>query len=133
VSEGVLLDTNILIYHLNDSLPTGVREQVEATIRVGATISVITRIEVLSWATYSAGGGNDDSALSLLGVLREEALTEEIASRTIAIRRAARLKLPDALIAATALTLDLPLMTRNADDFRRVEGLRIINPFEAEG
>jgi predicted nucleic acid-binding protein len=37
--------------------------------------------------------------------------------------------LPDAIIAASALVANLPLMTRNVDDFRRIEGLALIDPF----
>ena len=42
-----VLDSNILIYHLNDQLPSGTQDRVDDWIREGATISVITRIEVL--------------------------------------------------------------------------------------
>ena len=38
----------------------------------------------------------------------------------------------DSLIAATALEYGLPLVTRNKDDFEHIEGLQIINPFDAE-
>lgn len=38
-------------------------------------------------------------------------LTSEIQAQTISIRRATRLKLPDSIIAATALTLKLPFMS----------------------
>jgi predicted nucleic acid-binding protein len=37
--------------------------------------------------------------------------------------------LADAIIAATALVHELPLATRNEDDFKHVTGLRVINPF----
>jgi predicted nucleic acid-binding protein len=41
------------------------------------------------------------------------------------------MKLGDALIAATALLHDLPLVTRNEEDFKHVAGLRVLNPFAA--
>ncbi len=39
------------------------------------------------------------------------------------------IKLPDAVIAATALTHSLKLMTRNQADFERIAELTIVNPF----
>jgi predicted nucleic acid-binding protein len=36
----------------------------------------------------------------------------------------------DAIIAATALEHGLMLVTQNVNDFKGVEGLRILNPFE---
>jgi predicted nucleic acid-binding protein len=33
------------------------------------------------------------------------------------------------IIAATALVHDLPLVTRNEEDFKDVTGLRVVNPF----
>jgi predicted nucleic acid-binding protein len=40
------------------------------------------------------------------------------------------MKLPDAIIAATALVYDLTLITRNTSDFKNMEGLKVINPFD---
>ena len=37
--------------------------------------------------------------------------------------------LADTIIAATALVHDLPLVTRNEEDFKHVTGLRVVNPF----
>ncbi|WP_198675460.1 PIN domain-containing protein [Pleomorphovibrio marinus] len=39
-------------------------------------------------------------------------------------------KLPDEIIAATALTYDLTLLTRNIGDFKKIEGLKVTNPNE---
>lgn len=41
------------------------------------------------------------------------------------IRRETRLKLPDAVILATARVLDLPLVTRNTKDFEGRDGVVI--------
>ena len=35
----------------------------------------------------------------------------------------------DAIIAATALEYGLPLVTRNADDFKHIAALELMNPF----
>ena len=54
---------------------------------------------------------------------------------TAVARRAAALHVPDpapvadALIAATALSYDMGLVTRNAGDFHRFEDLRVLNPW----
>ncbi|MGL5197226.1 MAG: type II toxin-antitoxin system VapC family toxin, partial [Chroococcales cyanobacterium] len=57
-------------------------------------------------------------------------LLPQIEERTIQLRRHHRLKLPDALIAATALHCSACVMTRNVDDFKRVAELTLCNPFE---
>ncbi|WP_366078947.1 type II toxin-antitoxin system VapC family toxin [Thermococcus sp.] len=57
-------------------------------------------------------------------------LTDEIADVAIELRRKVSIKLPDAVIAATALLHNLTLVTRNVKDFEKVKGLRIYNPFE---
>ena len=56
-------------------------------------------------------------------------IDQKIADMTIEIRRKQRIKLPDAIIAATAKVLNLCLVTRNIDDFKEVE-IQIANPFD---
>ena len=48
------------------------------------------------------------------------------------IRKAHKIKLPDAVIAATELAYDLILMTRNISDFKKIEELNLINPHQAQ-
>jgi len=55
-------------------------------------------------------------------------LTEPIVLKTIEIRKESKIKLPDAIIAATALVHQLPLVSRKTGDFKNVPGLVIINP-----
>jgi predicted nucleic acid-binding protein len=55
-------------------------------------------------------------------------LEQAIKLKTADIRKAHRIKLPDAIIAATAFIYDLTLLTRNITDFGGIDGLRIINP-----
>jgi len=92
---------------------------------------VVTRIELLSWqkATKSQLAVLKDyiGASSVFG------LSEAIVERTIDIRKKYRVKLPDAIIAATALVHDFVLITRNISDFKKILGLEVISPWEIMG
>lgn len=94
MSINYLFDTNILIYLLNDrlaeNLPNG---------RYG--YSVITEIELLSFPALTTTDAQIiNNYLSNIVLLN---LTETIKQKTISLRRACRIKLPDAIIAATAI------------------------------
>lgn len=56
-------------------------------------------------------------------------LNKEIVDTTIDIRTQKKIKIPDAIIAATALVFDFTLLTRNTEDFKSISGLKIINPW----
>jgi hypothetical protein len=49
----MVIDTNILIYYLNQQLSELVKAQVDKAILSGCTISIITRIEVLGWQGHT--------------------------------------------------------------------------------
>ncbi|MCP4701373.1 MAG: type II toxin-antitoxin system VapC family toxin [Gammaproteobacteria bacterium] len=121
------LDSNMLIYYLNKALSPAAKKAMEQAIADGATVSVITRLEILGW--YDCTEEKFKRGQILLEQFDEIPLNESIVQRCIGIRRAYRIKLPDAIIAATALDSGLPLMTRNIDDFRKISGLKAVNPF----
>ena len=121
-----VFDSNILIYHLNDQLPSGAQATVDEWIRTGSVISTITRIEVLGFSQPESAIRN---AERLLALLAEETLHEAIVQQTILVRRQRRIRLPDAVIAGTALHLSLPVVTRNENDFEGIDGLSVLNPF----
>ncbi|MBF0628572.1 MAG: type II toxin-antitoxin system VapC family toxin [Magnetococcales bacterium] len=124
-----LFDSNLLIYHLNNLLPPCGRQWIVAGLREGAAYSVMTRIEILG---YPLPLDQLQTARRLLGGLIEIGLTESILERTIAFRQChRRLKIPDALIAATAREYALPLVTRNLSDFDKIAELSVIDPFRA--
>jgi predicted nucleic acid-binding protein len=120
-----LLDTNVLIYHLRLALTEEVTLQLgEALKAQRAFISVITRIEMLAWK------GHTDESLrqttDLIKLLPELPMSEPVIVQAIRIRKAYGLKLPDAVIAATAMANGLQLMTANESDFRRVADLNLL-------
>jgi predicted nucleic acid-binding protein len=56
-------------------------------------------------------------------------LNDDIVKTTIQIRKNYKIKTPDAIIAATAIVLNYPLITRNIDDFKKLSQLNIIDPW----
>ena len=93
-------------------------------------IASVTRIEVLCFTGfYALSEERRIRLLSLVSSTGEAPLDDEIVERAIALRQQKKMGLGDAIIAATALEYDLPLVTRNEDDFKHIAGLRIINPF----
>lgn len=81
--------------------------------------SVITRAELF------AGNTASDLAGTLLAPFREIPVDRAVAERAGRIRRESGIRLPDALIAATAIEHGLGLATRNRSDFEPVRGLRL--------
>jgi len=108
----VLVDTDIFVDHLR-----GASELDPGGHRVH--YSVVTRAELFAGTT--AG----HAVSTLLGPFREIAVDRAIAERAGRIRRETGVRLPDALIAATAIEGGLGLVTRNRADFERVRGLRL--------
>lgn len=83
---------------------------------------MVTRAELRAGAVTPS---QQDVVRWLLGTMTEYSVDRRIAEEAGRIRREHGLRLPDALIAATALVHSLSLHTRNHRDFRRVYGLRL--------
>ena len=78
---------------------------------------------------YSFSSKKEEKEVSdLCDVFERLFLTEEVEKQTIWIRKTKKIKLPDAIIAATAIIYNLTLVTCNVDDFKNVSGLKILNP-----
>jgi len=55
------------------------------------------------------------------------AIDEEIVAQAILIRRQKKIKLPDAVIAATSVVNNLTIVSRNEKDFKGLKGVKVIN------
>ena len=104
-----LLDSNVAIGYLDGR--ESVRNLVDAhrAVPTNSAVSQITRIEMLSyWALSAAEESKITRLLSSMAVIL---LDEVIEREAIAFRRRTRMKLPDAIIAATARVHGLQLLT----------------------
>ena len=118
-----LIDTNILIDHLNgDSAANTFLRDVE-TGRLRATISVITECELLSGSVMTVR--EEREILDLLTLLPSVAVTSHVARLGAQLRRRYSMTVADALIAATAIRGHATLVTRNIKDFRSIKDLRL--------
>jgi predicted nucleic acid-binding protein len=117
-----LLDTNFVIYFLGGILPENALSFSKEILQQRANLSVISKIELLSW-NYSDALQEEklNSFLSNSTIIH---IDDEIINQAISIRKQTKkIKLPDAIIAATALTHTLSLVTRNTDDFSSISSL----------
>lgn len=123
----MLWDTNSIIFFLQDLLPSPSKAFLLKELNLKKPqISIITEIELLSWPKISRVEiGNISEFLSNFESI---GLTEEIKIVTIQLRKSTGLKIPDAVIAATAITQAVPLLTNNLKDFEKVDFLKILDP-----
>ena len=114
-----VVDGNILIDYLNGSPKA--RAELARFDRV--YISLVTWMEVL----VGVEEGEEESKIrAFLSRFHLCPIDDGVAERAIEIRRRTRVRLPDAIVWATALQLGLVLVTRNARDFPAKDpGIRI--------
>ncbi|MEP7378125.1 MAG: PIN domain-containing protein [Chloroflexota bacterium] len=112
----ILVDTDLLVDHLR-----GHRRFVAGKDDVH--VSTVTRAEL-----FSGRGVEERRVRRLLEPMTNVAIDASIAERAGRLHRGTTYRLPDALIAATAIELRLTLVTRNTRDFEGMRGLRIRNP-----
>ncbi len=123
MGEKYLLDTNTIIYYINGSLPPATMDFINS---INWNISFISKIETL------VGNKISGDELNLIQAFLNQSniigIDDFIINKTIEIRKTNKIKIPDAIIAATALTRNMTLLSRNESDFQKIDALTLINP-----
>ena len=128
MGQKYLIDSNVLIDYMSDLIPAKGSDFVENLFNTQFLISVVTKIEVLGYNDLPHKMSAMSNFVSLSEILP---LNETVTEKTIELKRLFRkMKLGDAIIAATAIVDNLVLITRNADDFKFVPNLTMLNPYE---
>lgn len=127
-----LLDSNVVIYIEKGISDSAVLDFLTIATVDGSLISVAT--EIGDGPTHRLGFAfASPAALQRMEELVADAtvlpLDQTVARKAVEIRRQRKIKLGDAIIAATALVYDLILVTNNTDDFKGITGLTLANPF----
>lgn len=127
MEQTYLIDTNIIIYYLNGTIPRNHYKKVSNIFRDSFHISTISKIEVLGW--HRVPEQEHLRIKQFLDCANVIYLNGEIEEKTIELKQSIKMDVPDAIIAATALVYRLTLVTRNEKDFKKVQGLNLYNPF----
>jgi len=112
----LLVDTDVFVDHLRGA----------HRFRLGGhqvSYSVITRCEL-----FAGHAVEEERVARLLAPFQELTVDRAVGERAGRLRRTQNIRVPDALIAATALEHGLTLLTRNQRDFSIVPGLPIRTP-----
>ena len=120
----ILCDTNILIEFYK-----GNQQILDALHRIGPTniaVSVVTVGELF----YGARDRRELSKIQVhLSQIQQVALDEEVSTRFVNLlgkyALSHKLSVPDALIASTAISKDMPIYTLNVKDFHYIPDLKL--------
>ena len=112
-----LADTNFLI-HLNQGNPL-----VEPFLDYNFGISVITEIELLG--AFSISKIQKNQIVNLIQDCFIIEMDFKIKQKCIDLRQKYKLKIPDAIIAATAIIYQIPLITSDGD-FEKIKEIDLI-------
>ena len=112
------LDTNAVLYILSG-------DKILAELLYGEKlcVSVITEMELLSYSNITAK--EKQKIQDFLSEFVIVNIDDAVKLQTIEIKKQSRLKLPDSIIAATAIVSDLPLLTSDKH-YKKVKGLNLL-------
>lgn len=113
-----LIDTNIALYLLS-----GNKGLVDILQGSQLYVSFVTQLELLGYKGITAK--EQQQARKFLSDCIIVDITEEIKKTTINIRQKHQVKLPDSIIAATSVFLDIPLITAD-NGFSKISHLNLL-------
>ena len=119
-----LVDTNVIIDFSANRIPKAGSALLSKCFDEDPRISIVTKIELLGFPFVTLVVTDLVKASIIVG------LTDEIVDETISIRKQHKIKLPDAIIAATSLVSGLVLLSRNSSDFKKIKGLDFLDLFQ---
>ena len=118
------LDTNAIIYYLDrDPAVVILLDRLFDNVDATYYVSTVTELELYSYPDL-----NDEEEAAITRLLTDMfvvPLDSRLARYAGYLRRLYRLKTPDSAIAATAMLTKTTLLTRNVDDFRQIDDLKI--------
>lgn len=122
----ILLDSNTIIYFASP----GFADQRMEYSKYDLAASAVSRIEVLGY--HSLDGDQEKDFEDYFASIVVLEISSEVVERAIWLRQQRKIGLGDAIVAATALINNIPLVTRNTKDFKWIDSLDLIDPFDTQ-
>ena len=126
----MLVDSNVIIDYVSNRIPEKIAKDLDIYFNRNFSVSIISKMEVLGFNTLDYELEQLESFIKFSSIIY---IDEDVANKTIEIRRIKRIKLPDAIIAATALVKNCILLSHNTTDFKKIEGLQVLDPYSFIG
>lgn len=117
-----IVDTNVISDYVSENLPKLSLDFLDTLFEKYPTVSFITQIELLSYL-----GSQNEAYKQVSEICEIIGVNDEIIAETIKIRRGRKIKIPDAIIAATAISLNATLLTHNTKDFIGISNLELLD------
>lgn len=119
-----LFDTNTIIDFQSQAIPNSGLSFISEIINKDFTVSFVSYIEFLGYKNVTK---EMEDFISLATIIE---INPTLIKQTIDLRKKYKIKLPDAIIAATAIVYNQTLISRNINDFKNIELLKVINPYQ---
>ena len=119
-----LLDTNVVLDFMGRKLPEKSKKFVAEVVDKQINISAINKIELLGFENV------EKNLIAFVSFAEIYPIDDEIIDITIDLRKKYKIKLPDTIIAATAIAYNFTLLSHNVKDFQKIEELNLLDVYE---
>jgi len=123
MGQKYLLDTNVVLDFMGRKLPENSKVFLSKIIDDQINISAINKMELLGFKYV------EQNLIAFVNFSEVYHIDDEIIDRTIELRKKYKIKLPDAIIAATAIANNFILISHNNKDFQKIEELQFVDSY----
>jgi predicted nucleic acid-binding protein len=123
MEQRYLIDTNAIIDAQMGKIPKNGMDFMARVVNEEFNVSFVSYIEFMGYKDINS---QSEVFISMANVIE---VNKHIIDVCITLRRLKRINLPDAIIAATALSLNMVVISHNVKDFIGIDGLDVIDPY----
>ena len=124
MGQKYLIDTNVILDFVGNKLPAKSKVFLSAIIDEQINISAINKMELLGFSKP------EQILYELVSFSKIYHIDDAIIDKTITLRQKHKIKLPDAIIAATAIVHGFILISHNFRDFQKITDLLFLDSYQ---